>query len=335
MWLPGNRRHWTPFLLALVSLALTAADLQLPLLPKSVRFAVIGDDGTGEPPQYQTAAQMAKWHERFPFDTLLMLGDNLYGHQRPDDFRRKFETPYKALLDAGVKFYASIGNHDSSEQLSYEPFHMQGHRYYNFGAAGVDFFALDSNEMDSKQLAWLDKQLAGSKALWKICFMHHPLYSDGKFHGPDTALRAVLEPLLDKYDVKLVLSGHEHVYERIKPRNGVWYFVLGNSGQLRRNNLRPSAEMAKGFDTDCAFLLMEIAGDQCFFQAVSRKGETVDSGVIERKGIRAAANRAISPDGISLTAGLPHATAGNNHACLRVLPALAMLQCGAERADWR
>src|SRR5438445_7548844 len=87
---------------------LGAADLQLPLKQKSVRFAVIGDMGTGLKPQYETAAQMMKWHEKFPFEFVLMLGDNLYGHQRPDDFKKKFEQPYQPLLDAGVKFYAAL-----------------------------------------------------------------------------------------------------------------------------------------------------------------------------------------------------------------------------------
>ena len=114
----------------------------------------------------------------------------------------------------------------------------------------------------------------------KICFFHHPLYSHGKFHGSDVDVRASLEPLFVKYNVDVVLNGHEHVYERVKPQQGITYFVLGNSGELRPHNLVPSPDTAKGFDTDRSFGLVEIAGDDFNFQIVSRTGATVDSGVI-------------------------------------------------------
>ena len=61
-----------------------------------------------------------------------MLGDNLYGNEGAKDFEKKFERPYKALLDAGVKFYASLGNHDNPNQRFYKLFNMNGQRYYNF-----------------------------------------------------------------------------------------------------------------------------------------------------------------------------------------------------------
>ena len=279
------------YLLSIFLIAgLGAADLQLPLKQKSVRFAVIGDMGTGLKPQYETARQMMTWHQKFWFEFVLMLGDNLYGHERSSDFKRKFEHPYQPLLDAGVKFYASLGNHDDPNERYYKPFNMGGNRYYKFVVGNTEFYALDSNYMDPQQMDWLTKQLSASKAAWKICFFHHPLYSDGKFHGADTDLRARIEPIFQKMGVRVVLSGHEHIYERFKPQNGVYYFVLGNSGELRLHNLRPSAAMDKGFDTDRTFMLVEITGDQFWFQVISRAGQTVDSGVIQLEGIRAASD---------------------------------------------
>src|SRR5215208_6740814 len=82
------------------------AELTLPNARDSVKFAAIGDMGTGETPQYEVGKQMAAWHAKFPYDFVIMLGDNLYGRQEPRDFVTKFELPYKPLLDAGVKFYA-------------------------------------------------------------------------------------------------------------------------------------------------------------------------------------------------------------------------------------
>jgi len=255
-------------------------ELKLPLKPDSVRFAVIGDSGTGDQPQYQTAAEMAAAQRQVSFDFVLMLGDNIYGGKSPEDFKRKFEDPYQPLLGAGVKFYASLGNHDQTNERLYKPFNMDGKRFYAFKRGNVEFFALDSNYMDAEQLDWLAKQLGGSRAVWKICYFHHPLYSDARAHGADTDLRKSIEPLFRQYGVNVVFAGHEHVYERLKPQHWINYFVLGNSGQLRVHDLRASTETARGFDTDRAFALVEIAGNQLYFHVVSRTGETVDSGVI-------------------------------------------------------
>src|SRR5882724_8554533 len=153
---------------------LPATDLRLPLKQKSVRFAVIGDSGTGDKHQFDVGRQMADCRLKFPFDLVLMLGDNLYGDENPIDFQRKFEEPYKPLLDAGVKFYASLGNHDNPNERFYKPFNMGEKRYYNFKNSGVEFFALDSTYMDPQQLDWLAKSLSGSSSEWKICYFHHP-----------------------------------------------------------------------------------------------------------------------------------------------------------------
>ena len=239
--------------------------------------------GTGEKAQYEVGARMEQYREKTGFDFVLMLGDNIYGGKRPADIRRKFEDPYKALLDAGVKFYASLGNHDDPNERFYKPFNMGEKRYYQFRRGNAEFFALDSNYMDPEQLEWLKKALRDSSAPWKICYFHHPLYSDGRFHGPDTDLRTQVEPIFRMYGVRIVLSGHEHLYERMPPHNGIYYFVLGNSGELRRDGLKRSSDPASSFDTDRDFMLMEIAGDQAWFQTISRTGETVDSGLIERQ----------------------------------------------------
>jgi Calcineurin-like phosphoesterase len=278
----GRPIRFFGILLAAIAIAPTSAQ-DLPLKKDSVRFAVIGDMGTGEKAQYEVAQQMERYRQTTKFDSVLMLGDNIYGGKSAADMKKKFEDPYKPLLDAGVKFYASLGNHDDPNERFYKPFNMGEKRYYSYKKGNAEFFALDSNYMDPMQIDWLTKALHDSDAAWKICYFHHPLYSDGKFHGPDTDLRARIEPVFQANGVRVVLTGHEHLYERIKPHNGIYYFVLGNSGELRPHNLRPSADTEKGFDTDRDFMLMEIAGDQLYFQTISRTGETVDSGTIERR----------------------------------------------------
>jgi hypothetical protein len=264
----------------------TAPAIKLPLKDGSVRFAVIGDNGTGEQPEFEVADQMERFHALVKYDFVVMDGDNIYGGHKASDFQRKFEQPYKPLLDEGVKFYASLGNHDDPDvERNYKLYNMGGQRYYSFQKKDVEFFALDSNYMDPKQLAWLEGQLKSSDAKWKICFFHHPMFTAATFHGPDLDLRKQLMPLFTEYGVNLVLSGHEHVYEHVKPQNGVYIFVLGNSGELRFHNIRLNNDIDQvGFDTDRDFMMMEISGNELYFQTISRTGATIDSGELERQG---------------------------------------------------
>ena len=260
--------------------------LTLPNKADSLKFAVLGDFGTGSSQQYELAAQMKLVHDAFPYDLVILVGDNLYGSERPQDFQKKFEIPYKPLLDAGVKFQASLGNHDAREQRYYKLFNMDGKLYYTFKGSkqSVRFFALESTYMDPEQVAWVEKELKASDSEWKIPYFHHPPYSSGDRHGSDARLREVLEPLFLKYNVSVVFTGHDHFYERTKPQNGIVYFVVGSGGQLRKGNIDASSGItAKGNDTDQAFLAVEINGDEMAFNAVSRKGLVFDAGVITRR----------------------------------------------------
>ena len=267
--------------------------LALPLKDGSVRFAVIGDVGRGDNAQYDIAKRMIEWRAKFGFSFVLMLGDNIYPPHTPDDYRQKFEDPYRPLLDAGVTFHAAIGNHDDDGQLKYGHFNMGGERYYTFkqsekrlaaiAGAGARFFALDSRSLDPAQVQWLRKELQASGTSWKIVYLHHPLYTSGRYQSAARGIRAALEQTLVDGDVDVVLSGHEHFYERLVPQHGISYFISGGGGALRKGDIRrPSDLMAVGYDEDCHFLLMEIAGDELYFQAISRTGQTVDAGVIAK-----------------------------------------------------
>jgi hypothetical protein len=258
----------------------SAQDLRLPNAPGSVKFAVIGDSGTGSPPQYEVAAQMVRAHQTFAFDRVLMLGDNIYGGQTPRDLEKKFALPYEILIRTGVIFYAALGNHDSPDNRMYGLFHMMDQRYYTYAAKNVRFIVLDTDGLDPQQMAWLESVLKSAGESWKICYFHHPLYSDGATHGSDINLRVVLEPMFVKYGVNVVFSGHDHIYERITPQKGIQYFVSGAAGQLRKGDLRRSPMTAAGFDDDCSFMLVEIVGSDLWFEAVSRTGQVVDAGSV-------------------------------------------------------
>ena len=259
------------FLVALA--AGVSAEPQTVALPNartSLKFAVIGSAGTGERPQYELAQQMALLHGRFRYDRVLLLGGNLYGGERPQDFLRKFEAPYKPLLDSGVKFQATLGREDSREQRHYKHFNMDGQLYYTFSPTpDVRFFALDSTDPTPEQLKWLEQELQSAGDAWKIAYFHQPV--------------AALEPIFLKHHVNVVLTGRDRFYQRTTPPSGVTHFVVGSGGQLdKRGRDGHSTPLARIFDGDLAFLAVEITGDQLYFNAISRKGEVVDSGVVRR-----------------------------------------------------
>jgi Icc-related predicted phosphoesterase len=262
--------------------AVSTLPLTLPMREGSVRFLAIGDTGSGKKEQDEVARLMFKYRQAFPYEFVIMMGDNIYGTEKAEDMKEKFEDVYKPLLDEKVKFYASLGNHDGSNQRFYEFFNMNGQEYYRFKKDNVSFYALNSNYMDKRQVNWIQEELAADKSKWKIAFFHHPPYSSGKQHGSSEEIREILEPLFIKHGMDVVFNGHEHFYERIKPQKGIRYFISGAGGKLRKGDLKKNSPLTEvGFDGDLSFMLIEIWKDEMHFQVISRKGTTVDSGVIK------------------------------------------------------
>ena len=271
-----------PILLWLL-IAASAAVPTAQAVDHTVRFAVMGDTGTGDPAQYEVGRQMASSRMQFPFDLVLMLGDNLYRRASPQVYASAFERPYAALLADNVKFVAVLGNHDSPESVSYPKWNMNGERYFSFVRDHVRFFALDTNLLDARQLEWLERTLSASHEPWKIAYFHHPIYSNGKRHGSNVELRVRLEPLFLRHGVQVVFAGHDHMYERLKPQKGITYFVAGAGGQLREGGVRQSDTTAVAYDQDRTFLLVEVERNSLQFRAISRNGTVIDSGAIPRQ----------------------------------------------------
>ncbi len=258
----------------------------LPNNDGSLKFLIIGDMGTGDRPQYEVAQQMITLRANWEYNNILMVGDNMYGPERPSDYSRKFEQPYAALLKDGVNFRAALGNHDEREQRLYKHFNMDGKSYYTWKPREEDvrFFFLESTYPDETQLTWMQTELANAKEKWKIVLFHHPPYSSGGRHGSNIPIRNAWEPLFIQHNVSVIFTGHEHFYERIKPQKGILYFIVGSSGKLAAGDIREgSALTAAGFDRDQAFLAVEIEDDVMYFQAISRTGRVVDSGTWTRR----------------------------------------------------
>ncbi|HYV04366.1 MAG TPA: metallophosphoesterase [Blastocatellia bacterium] len=232
-----------------------------------VRVLAFGDFGTGSGNQKQVAASMAEYHRKTPFDLGITLGDNFYdsGMASPTDSRWKllWDEPYNPL---GIKFYASLGNHDwglndspAAEILYSErsPTWRMPSPYYTFTAGPAQFFALDTNEVSEAQLLWLDGELKKSTAKWRIVYGHHPIYSDGD-HGDDQELIERLLPVL-KNRVDAYLAGHDHVLNHIKPESGVQFFISGGGGQ-RLYRVKPGARSLFAQATN-GFAVVEASAD--------------------------------------------------------------------------
>jgi hypothetical protein len=251
----------------------------LPGLAGSTAFALIGDSGSGDGAQKAVANAMLRYHTTArPFTFVLMLGDNLYD----DDYHGEFSVPYQGLLERGVLFYAALGNHDRELQQHYKPFHMTDRLYFAFTEGNARFVALNSNHpADTAQLTWLDGAFGNTGTKWRIGFFHHPLYSSGD-HARESrdSIRPALEPALVRNHVDVVFSGHDHLYERIAPQRGIRYFVSGGGGR----NLYDfhQSRFDEVGSSEHHFMVVEIAGDQMFFEAITPQGRTLDCGVLWR-----------------------------------------------------
>lgn len=249
--------------------------LAMPALRSGMVFAMMGDSGSGDAAQASVASAMLKYFtdaRRFRF--VLMLGDNLYH----DDYTGEFLQPYKPLLDRGVTFYAALGNHDPDLEQHFKPFNMQDRDYYTFDEGNVRFAVLNSNHpSDPAQIKWLDTVFDGAGNKWRICFFHHPLYSSGE-HATESreVIRPALEPALIRNHVNMVLTGHEHLYERVRPQHGIRFFVSGGGGRYLYHVHKSAFDEVA--DSEHHFMVGEIAGDAFLFEAVRPDGTLIDCG---------------------------------------------------------
>ena len=254
--------------------------------PAPLRFAVIGDTGTGDKFQLAVAKQMVAEYERSPFALVLMLGDNNYRGNFGKQVKAVFETPYEKLLAQGVRFYATLGNHDqadAAEQMAYPNFNMGGKLHYTFSPAGdlAEFFTFDSTKIveaaDTSQLDWLEKALGESKARWKIVYFHHPPFSPGKRHGDNPILDERLVPILEKGGANVVLTGHEHFFARMREQNGVNYIISGSGGKIHTGGILPDPRMVAGNDAIHQFLSVALTPDLFSFSVIGENGATIYS----------------------------------------------------------
>ena len=241
-------------------------------------FVALGDVGTGNIGQLAVAEAMDEYYRQDPFALVLLTGDNIYEDGEIEKVGKTFGRPYRFLRRNRVPFYAVLGNHDirtnnGVDQVNYSAFNMDG-RYYTWEKDIVQFFALDTNYGTSlfEQLIWLEKNLANSKAVWKIVFGHHPIYSSG-FHGSSDRLIKRLVPLFERYGVQLYLNGHDHNYERTQPITGTTYLTCGAGAKLRSVG---KSDWTAHSVAKLSFVTIDVYPQQLYIQGIGKDGEVFD-----------------------------------------------------------
>jgi 3',5'-cyclic AMP phosphodiesterase CpdA len=252
-----------------------------------VRFAAIGDNGSGGRQAMAVAARMAEAYREAPFGHVVLLGDICYYGNFEDRYDDVFRRPMGPLIDAGVGFELAIGNHDEGLRHSDEgadeiqaELRLLGtpSRYYASNHGPVDFFFLDSSQpgafgSDSRQQwEWLDDTLAAATSQWRVACLHHPLYSSGR-HGSTLPARKRLEPILRRHRVDLVLAGHDHHYERTHPIDGITYVVSGGGCKTTRVGRSSFTEVAASL---LQFLVIDVSDDRLTGHCTAVDGAVVD-----------------------------------------------------------
>ncbi|HEX2050698.1 MAG TPA: metallophosphoesterase [Actinomycetota bacterium] len=253
--------------------------------PRVVRVVALGDFGSGTDGQYDVARAMCRHREREPYSDVVTTGDNIYETGAPEDFELKFFTPYRCLLQRGVEFHATLGNHDVATdggrpELAEPAFGMPA-RHYTWRAGPITFVALDSNGwvddgVDEAQTAWLVRRLRAARDRpWTVVAMHHPIYSGGAYHGPTPSFAATFDERFARLGVDLVLQGHDHIYSRARS-NGVTYVVTGGGGAALTGCADPPRPRVARCESKLHFVELEATRRTLVTSAIGEGGATFD-----------------------------------------------------------
>jgi 3',5'-cyclic AMP phosphodiesterase CpdA len=259
---------------------------------RPIRVLAFGDFGNGSPAQMQLAETMRTYGLNHPFDLGITLGDNFYprGVTSLEDphWANDWEKPYGPL---GLKFYPTLGNHDylPPDGPAAEVLYSQHSKtwdmpatFYTFTAGPVQFFAIDTEELSDtrvyqKQLAWLDSEIAKSKARWKIVYGHYQVYSATR--GDEQNLIDRLVPVM-RGRVNLYLCGHDHNLQQLQTENGVHYFVDGGGGAplydfTQKNYARSTFKTKQN-----GFMVIEANSDKLVLRIIGTNGDVLREDVI-------------------------------------------------------
>jgi predicted phosphodiesterase len=247
---------------------------------RPVRFLVFGDSGAASDDQNALLEQM----DEVPYDLMLHVGDLAYNDGNYNQIRDTVFEIYEKLF-RHLPFYPIAGNHDyytdDGEPLRASFNLPNNEKWYSFDYGHLHVVALDAQQDFQEQAAWLEEDLASTDQPWKVVMVHNPLYTSGE-HGNDTELRDAIEPILVEYGVQLVLTGHDHHYERVYPQKGIVHFVTGGGGRGTRA-LGEASNFTALMDEVIHYLYVEVGADEMVVHAIDGTGKEFDSVVIPRE----------------------------------------------------
>ena len=251
----------------------TLATAPPPDSDRTLRFVILGDSGAGSPAQ----VALARLTERLELDAIFFAGDLAYPAGTLERLQARFFDVYAAILRR-VPAYAAIGNHDQdaddAEPFKEVFFFPGNERWYSFDVGRVHFVVLDTNSIGAEQASWLDGDLASNERMFTVVLGHHPPYTTA-WRGPNWAYRSIFVPILERHAVDLVISGHEHHYERLGPIGGIPYVVTGGGGG-RLTNVKGGPQSVVATPRH-HYLLVEVEEDQLIVEAVD-----IDSQIFDR-----------------------------------------------------
>jgi hypothetical protein len=245
-----------------------------------VSFLAMGDYGVGGSRELSLGLRMKSYESRHSADMLVALGDNDY-LESPALFRANWQKSFGWARRSGLRVAGVLGNHDYETgrgRYELKTLGMPGSYYTRrLGDGEVQLFFLDSNAITSRQTAWLEQQLSESVATWKIAVFHHPPYTCGGHSGSSSVIREWV-PLFEDYGVQLVLSGHDHNYQRFAARNGVTYVVDGGgaAGLYRLRSCPRSYPRRVAALYQHGFLSVSATDEQLDVYAVDMRGRATD-----------------------------------------------------------
>ncbi|MEO8701822.1 MAG: metallophosphoesterase [Kofleriaceae bacterium] len=244
----------------------------------TARFAVFGDTRTN----HQVHRSVIEAVSKEKLDFFIHTGDMLERGGKPEQWIIYFQIERPLMEKAPI--LPAIGNHDLGNRGYYTKYFFLdewtlGKSYYVTDWGRLRIISLDVTivcEDRCAQYEFVRKALADGAAADKIMvmFLHHPPYSSGA-HGSDLQLRGVLAPLAKKYGVELVITGHDHDYERTKSIDGTTYIVSGSAGAPIRP-IRPH-EFTASARTEPHYVLVDVDGDKLSLRAINLRGEVFDS----------------------------------------------------------
>jgi hypothetical protein len=285
-------------------------------VPALLRFGVMGDGGSGAEPQMRIAAQMRAWRKHSPWKFALSLGDNVYENGETEYFDSRFLDVYGDMLSEGLPIRATLGNHDVRNHEGREMIAAEGFGFiekqdeYEFEAGPIladgkrlaRFISLNSNRwidavetndtptMNRLRGSLRERLLRADKYRWNVAFFHHPIHSYvkrfffgiEKGHGSSPALQQALEPEL-RETVDLVLVGHDHFFQHLKPKYGVHHILSGGAGKMRKGSDKGHPDVEFGAD-EFHFMDFSMNENELYYQAIDDSGKLVHAATLARRG---------------------------------------------------